>query len=211
MFDTYVLNDEEMFAKSVDVVKQGNKIVADKDIIDDITLAKALMEIKVTAAGIRPKAKSIAMQEPNKKERQISFDEQEARRLQAEIDGKDRLAKEKAQQIEDENLAWDHVQAMIDADYELAIRLQEEDQGELTVEENSKRAGDKLDKERSKKQDVEDNKEQEELKRCLEIIPDDGDEEHEEEEEELYRDLNINLQRSNAEMTDAQQENVQAN
>nr|GEW58946.1 hypothetical protein [Tanacetum cinerariifolium] len=35
--------------------------------------------------------------------------------------------------------------------------------------------------------------------------------EEEQEEEEQYRDLNINLQRSDAEMTDAQQENVQAN
>nr|GFB03291.1 hypothetical protein [Tanacetum cinerariifolium] len=35
--------------------------------------------------------------------------------------------------------------------------------------------------------------------------------EKEEEEEELYGDLNINLQRSDAEMTYAQQENVQAN
>nr|GEX64152.1 retrovirus-related Pol polyprotein from transposon TNT 1-94 [Tanacetum cinerariifolium] len=35
--------------------------------------------------------------------------------------------------------------------------------------------------------------------------------EEEQAEEELYGDLNINLQRSNAEMTDAQQENVQAN
>nr|GFC29110.1 hypothetical protein [Tanacetum cinerariifolium] len=49
MFDTYVLNDEEMFSESVDVVEQAKEIVADKDLIDDITLAKALMEIKVTA------------------------------------------------------------------------------------------------------------------------------------------------------------------
>nr|GEU73040.1 copia protein [Tanacetum cinerariifolium]GEV28142.1 copia protein [Tanacetum cinerariifolium] len=37
------------------------------------------------------------------------------------------------------------------------------------------------------------------------------EQEEEEEEEELYEDLNINLQRSDAGMTDAQQENVQAN
>nr|GFC72525.1 hypothetical protein [Tanacetum cinerariifolium] len=49
MFDTYVLNDEEMFSESVDVVEHAKEIVADKDLIDDITLAKALMEIKVTA------------------------------------------------------------------------------------------------------------------------------------------------------------------
>nr|GEW09607.1 hypothetical protein [Tanacetum cinerariifolium] len=203
-----------------------------------------------------------------KKKDQISFDEQEARRLQAEFDEQDKLAKEKSQLIEDENLAWDNVQAMMDADCELAARLQEEGQGELTTEEksrlfvelmdkrkkhfkkikveekrgkpptkaqkrnqmcvylknmvglthihlqnksfnkvqkafnktmswinsfvpidfevvknkvvltqesSSKRAGDKLDQGRSKKQKVEDDKEQKELKRCLEIIPDDGD------------------------------------
>nr|GFB96151.1 hypothetical protein [Tanacetum cinerariifolium] len=36
-------------------------------------------------------------------------------------------------------------------------------------------------------------------------------EEEQQEEEELYGDLNINLQRSDAEMTDAQKDNVQAN
>nr|GEV51095.1 hypothetical protein [Tanacetum cinerariifolium] len=274
MFDTDVLNDEEMFAKT-----------------------KALMEIKVTATGTRPKAKSIVMQEPNKtptiatipislkvqdkekgimveeplkmkKKDQISFDEQEATRLQAMINEQDRIIKEKAQHIKDENLAWDNVQAMIDVGYELATRLQEEEQGELTVKEksrlfvelmdkrkkhfarlrteeqrrkpltkaqkrnqmciylknmagfthnqlknkrfdevqkvfnktmswinlfvpmvfnvvkdkavltqesSSKRAGDELDQEKSKKQKVEDDKAQEELKRCLEIIPDDED------------------------------------
>nr|GEX84149.1 hypothetical protein [Tanacetum cinerariifolium] len=106
----------------------------------------------------------------------------------------------------------DNVQAMVDVDYELATRLYEEDQGELTIEEKpilfvkfmdkrkkhfaklraedqrrkpptkaqkrnqiSKRAGDELDQERSKKQKVENDKESEELKRCLEIIPDNRD------------------------------------
>nr|GFB09184.1 hypothetical protein [Tanacetum cinerariifolium] len=40
--------------------------------------------------------------------------------------------------IEDENLAWDNVQAMMDADYELDARLQEEEQGELAIEEKSR-------------------------------------------------------------------------
>nr|GEW18450.1 hypothetical protein [Tanacetum cinerariifolium] len=48
------------------------------------------------------------------------------------------------------------------------------DKAELTQESSSKRVGDKLDQERSKKQKVEDDKESEELKRCLEIIQDDG-------------------------------------
>nr|GEW91426.1 hypothetical protein [Tanacetum cinerariifolium] len=45
----------------------------------------------------------------------------------------------------------------------------------LTQESSSKRAGDKLDQGRSKKQKVKDDKEEEELKRCLEIIPYNGD------------------------------------
>nr|GEU68773.1 hypothetical protein [Tanacetum cinerariifolium] len=49
------------------------------------------------------------------------------------------------------------------------------DKAVLTQESSLKRAVDELDQGRSKKQKVEDDKEQEELKRCLEIIPDDGD------------------------------------
>nr|GEZ28603.1 hypothetical protein [Tanacetum cinerariifolium] len=185
MCDTDVLNDEEMFAKSVDI-KQAKEIVADKDLINDITLAKALMEIKIVvrAAGTRPKAKSIVMQEPSetlitttipisskvqdkgkcimvekplkmKKKNQISFDEQEARRLQAKIDEQDRLGEENSQLTEDENLAWDNVQAMIDADYELAARLQEEQQGELTVEEKPRLFVELMDKRKSILQNLE--------------------------------------------------------
>ncbi|GJU46482.1 hypothetical protein Tco_1203748 [Tanacetum coccineum] len=40
---------------------------------------------------------------------------------------------------EDANIAqWDDVQAMMDADYELAARLQEQEQEELTIEEKSR-------------------------------------------------------------------------
>nr|GEY97596.1 putative ribonuclease H-like domain-containing protein [Tanacetum cinerariifolium] len=81
---------------------------------DELTMAQALVEIK----KLKPKGATTT--------------------LQAEFDEQDRLAKEKAQQIEDENLAWDNVQVMMDADYELAARLQEEEQGELTIKEKSR-------------------------------------------------------------------------
>nr|GFA13789.1 hypothetical protein [Tanacetum cinerariifolium] len=183
---------------------------------------------------------------------QISFDEQEARRLQAEIDKQDRLAEEEAQKALESNNAvieqWHDVQDRIEANYKLAqrrkffaakrakekrnkpptksqqrslmctylkniygwkpralknksfvevqelfdiamirinnfvdfrIELVEEStkkaQAETAQESSSKRAGDELDQERSKKQKVEDDKESEELKQCLEIILDDGD------------------------------------
>nr|GFA06910.1 hypothetical protein [Tanacetum cinerariifolium] len=222
MFDTYVFNDEEMFAESVVVTEQAKEIVADKDLINDIALAKAFMKIKstkpkadkvvvqeqeldtatpttaVTATGTRPKENSNVMQKPSETPTTTTIP------LSLKVHDK-----RKAQLIEDENLAWDNVQAMIDTYYELAVRLQEEEKGDLTIEEKlrlfvelmdkrkkhfaklraekqrrnpltkaqkrnqiSKRAGDKLDQERSKKQKVEDDKESEELKRCLEIILD---------------------------------------
>nr|GEY81951.1 hypothetical protein [Tanacetum cinerariifolium] len=46
---------------------------------------------------------------------------------------------------------------------------------ETSQESSSKREGYELEQERSKKQKVEDDKESEELRKCLEIIPDDGD------------------------------------
>nr|GEZ74689.1 hypothetical protein [Tanacetum cinerariifolium] len=94
-----------------DVVEEAKEVVADKDIIDDITLAKALIEIK----SAKPKAD----------------------KLQAEEEEQERLAREKAQQIKEVNLAWDDVQAETEADYELTERLQAEEQEQLT---NAKKA-----------------------------------------------------------------------
>nr|GEV19174.1 hypothetical protein [Tanacetum cinerariifolium] len=63
----------------------------------------------------------------------------------------------------------------------IVIRDHEEQRGykksqaKIAQEESSKRVGDELEQERSKKQKVEDDKESEELKQCLEIILDNGD------------------------------------
>nr|GEU39714.1 hypothetical protein [Tanacetum cinerariifolium] len=63
----------------------------------------------------------------------------------------------------------------VDFKTELVEKSTKKAQSEITQEESSKRARDELEQERSKKQKVEDDKESEELKKCLEIIPDDGD------------------------------------
>nr|GEX86285.1 hypothetical protein [Tanacetum cinerariifolium] len=59
-----------------------------------------------------------------KKKDQISFDELEARRIQAEIDEQDRLVAEEAQEAIEANNAvieqWHDVQAKVNADYEFA-------------------------------------------------------------------------------------------
>ncbi|GJR66032.1 hypothetical protein Tco_0012097 [Tanacetum coccineum] len=113
----------------------------------------------------------------------------------------ERLAREKAQQVEEANIAWDDVQAKIEADYKLAQRMQAQEQEELTDEEKARlfvqfleqrrkhfaakraeekrnippTAGEELEQESSKKQKLEEDKEFEELKKYLEIVLDDGD------------------------------------
>ncbi|GJW96056.1 hypothetical protein Tco_0177864 [Tanacetum coccineum] len=67
------------------------------------------------------------------------FDKEVAQKLQAQLDveleEEEKLAR---QREEDVNIAeWDNVQAMMDADYELAARLQAEEQGELTIKPSS--------------------------------------------------------------------------
>ncbi|GJR48697.1 hypothetical protein Tco_1316800 [Tanacetum coccineum] len=92
-----------------------------------------------TTIPSKDKGKGIMVEEPlmMKNKDQISFDEQEAIRLQAEFDEEDKLAREKAQQVEEANIAWDDIQAKIDAVYQLTERLQAQEQHELTIEEKS--------------------------------------------------------------------------
>ncbi|GKB24123.1 putative ribonuclease H-like domain-containing protein [Tanacetum coccineum] len=126
----------------------------------ELTLAQTLAELK----SARPKTKGVVMQEPSetitttttipskdkgkcimveeplkmKKKDQVLFDEQEAIRLQAKFDEEERIAREK----EEANAAliaqWNDIQDKVETDYELAQRLQAEEQEELTIEEKSK-------------------------------------------------------------------------
>ncbi|GJX45387.1 hypothetical protein Tco_0262063, partial [Tanacetum coccineum] len=72
------------------------------------------------------KAKMIEHEKPLKKKEQIRLDEELAFKLQAEEEEQARLAREKAKKVEEANISWDNVQAMIEADRLLAERLQEE-------------------------------------------------------------------------------------
>ncbi|GJT98645.1 hypothetical protein Tco_1094163 [Tanacetum coccineum] len=72
--------------------------------------------------------------------------------------------------------AMKRVNTFVDMDTELVRGSKVREEGSKTREESSsKRAGDELEQEPSKKQKVDDNKETEELKQCMEIISDDGD------------------------------------
>ncbi|GKD19759.1 hypothetical protein Tco_1208917 [Tanacetum coccineum] len=131
-------------------------------------------------------------EKPLKKKDQIRLDEETTKRLQAEFDEEERLTKEEAQKIEEANISlikeWDNIQAKIDTYYQLAKRLQAQEQEELSIDERAKlsellvgegegagkekRAGDELMQEAKKKQKVEDNINTAEFKELMQIIPD---------------------------------------
>ncbi|GKC21478.1 hypothetical protein Tco_1023628 [Tanacetum coccineum] len=132
-------------------------------IVDDITLAQVHEEMKST----KPKKKGIVIQElgestttissqqsqdkgkdllielvkPMKKKDQIRLDEETALNLQAEFNEEERLVREKAEKEEEANIAlietWDDIQAKIDADHQLAERMQAQEQEELSIEEKA--------------------------------------------------------------------------
>ncbi|GJS03385.1 hypothetical protein Tco_0319893 [Tanacetum coccineum] len=142
-----------------------------------------------------------------KKKDLIRLDEEVALKLQAEFDKEERLAREK----DEANVAlteeWDDIQAKIEADHELAQRLQarrDNMEGKKLndlknksfnsiqkmfdkafkrvntfvdfradlVEGSSKRAGEELEQESTKKQKVDEDKDTTELQSLMEVIPD---------------------------------------
>ncbi|GJW32820.1 hypothetical protein Tco_0052852 [Tanacetum coccineum] len=86
------------------------------------------------------KEKMVEPKKPKKKKDQIEYDADVAQRLQAELDEKSRLERERKEKASKATniVEWDDVQAMMDADYELAAKLQAEEQGEISIEERSK-------------------------------------------------------------------------
>ncbi|GJX23938.1 hypothetical protein Tco_0228383, partial [Tanacetum coccineum] len=151
MFDVNTLTGDEMLVGQEVANKDVNLTV------DEVTLAQELVTLKsvkskvkgdvveepsvpistatttITATISTPK-KGIIKTEleseiPLKKKDQISFDEQEAIRLQAKFDEDERIAREKDEANVSLTKEWDDIQAKVDANYQLAQRLQAEEQG----------------------------------------------------------------------------------
>ncbi|GJS98249.1 hypothetical protein Tco_0819419 [Tanacetum coccineum] len=97
-----------------------------------------LLQVKDKGKGIM-----VEPEVPLKKKDQVALDEEMARnleaQLQAELIEEERLARQKE---EEANIAliesWDNTQAMMEEDFELAQRLQAEEQGEITIEERTR-------------------------------------------------------------------------
>ncbi|GJW55663.1 hypothetical protein Tco_0099748 [Tanacetum coccineum] len=163
MFDVNVLDGEEVFVAKqkvttnkendevnvvagnvISTVGDATTVSAAKTTTDndgDITLAQTLIEMKSTKPKDKGKGIMIEPVKPMKKKDQISFYEETAKKLQAEFDEEERLARKKAEKEKAANIAliesWDDIQAKIDADHHLAERLQAQEQKELFVEEKA--------------------------------------------------------------------------
>ncbi|GJU21676.1 putative ribonuclease H-like domain-containing protein [Tanacetum coccineum] len=101
-----VAGDKVSTASATTTVSAATTTTTTINNVDDITLAQALEEMK----SIKPKQKGIVIQEL------------------AEFDEEERLAREKAEKEQEANIAlietWDDIHAKIDADHQLAERLQ---------------------------------------------------------------------------------------
>ncbi|GJR62169.1 hypothetical protein Tco_1504331 [Tanacetum coccineum] len=106
---------------------------------DDLTLAQALQELKST----KPKVKGIVFKKPVESTTTISSQQLQDTGLSQDkrkgilIDEEERIARAEEEKIDEANIAWDDIQAKVDADYQLAERLQAGEQEQFTIEEKA--------------------------------------------------------------------------
>ncbi|GJW43068.1 retrovirus-related pol polyprotein from transposon TNT 1-94 [Tanacetum coccineum] len=101
---------------------------------------KSTATTTISSQQSQDKGKGILIEpvEPMKKKDLIGLDEEVALKLQAKFDEEERLAREKAKNVEEANISlietWDDIQENIDVDHQLAERLQAQDKQKLSVE-----------------------------------------------------------------------------
>ncbi|GJT41232.1 putative ribonuclease H-like domain-containing protein [Tanacetum coccineum] len=139
MFDTSVFNDEEVFVgqdmaekdvSTADLVTTAGEVVTTANVevsiasltaatitTVELTLAQIMAELK----SVRPKTKGVVMQEPSESITTITIPSKDK--------GKDIMVEEPLKMKKKDQ---------VETDYELAQRLQAEEQEELTIEEKSK-------------------------------------------------------------------------
>ncbi|GKA27047.1 hypothetical protein Tco_0713215 [Tanacetum coccineum] len=109
MFDVDTLNGEEVF-----VPGQNENVVEE---VVNAAQDKGLSQDKGKGILVEP-------EKPLKKKDQLKLDEEIALKIQAEIDEEEIIARAKEEKIDEANIAltkeWDDIQAMIEADHELA-------------------------------------------------------------------------------------------
>nr|GEV22171.1 retrovirus-related Pol polyprotein from transposon TNT 1-94 [Tanacetum cinerariifolium] len=136
------IDDDEDIA----LVSIHNNVVQDKGIEDVVSASETIVTTALTLLlNLQRQRKAKLIEEPEvlkKRKHQIRADEKLAKQLQAKINKENRIAIEKDQQVK------------------------EKDEAETVQESSSKRTGDDLEQERSKKHKMKDDKESIELKQC---------------------------------------------
>nr|GEZ75060.1 hypothetical protein [Tanacetum cinerariifolium] len=151
------LDGDEVIVKSVDVAEQA------KEVIDDITLATALIDIK----SAKPKADKLQAEE------QEELTNAEKAKLFMQFLEKRRkfFSAKRAEEKRNKPPTRAQQRSIMT---ELVLESSKKAEAKV-IERSSKRAREELEQENAKKQEMEDDKESTELKQCLEIILDDGD------------------------------------
>ncbi|GJR89300.1 hypothetical protein Tco_0213311 [Tanacetum coccineum] len=134
-----VFSEDEGLGDQEDASKQGRKITnidqnAEVTLVDEtqgstvevsvaatittkeITLAQALAELRSAKPKDKGKVKMIEPEKPLKMKEQIRLDEEIAFKLQAKEEEQARLAREKAEEVEEANISWDNVARMREDD-----------------------------------------------------------------------------------------------
>nr|GEV11463.1 hypothetical protein [Tanacetum cinerariifolium] len=155
VFDTRILDGEETSKPKA----KGILIQEPSEVPTPTPIDSSQPPSKVKDKG-KGKAKIIDPKNPLKKRDQSMIDEEVSRNLEAQMQAEleeERLARQKEE--EEANIAliesWDKTQAMMDADYELAVKLKEEERGDVTIEEKSRLFVELIDKRKKYLQDLE--------------------------------------------------------
>ncbi|GJW01552.1 hypothetical protein Tco_1556803 [Tanacetum coccineum] len=125
--------DEGVTAAKIDEITPTN---APTTVIDELTLAKTLIEIKAALLLLQQQ-----LQDPRKD--QVALDEEMPRNLEAQLQAKlieeEKMARKKEEEANIDLIeSWENTQAMMEADRLVAERLQTREQEELINEEKAK-------------------------------------------------------------------------
>ncbi|GJY82503.1 hypothetical protein Tco_0495879, partial [Tanacetum coccineum] len=242
MFGGNDLDGDEVIIESVDAVNtaEETRTLAElksakpkaTTITTTPTLKTTIAATTITAVSTRPIDKGLVIHEHEQAPTPTNSSQQPSQvKVQDKAEEEERHTREKAQQMEEANIAWDDVQAkrteekrnisptraqkrsimctylknmegwkpkslknksfaniqelfdkamkrvntFVDYKTELVEESSKKEEAEIAHESSLKRAGEELEQESFKKQKLEEDKVSKELKQCLEIVPDDGD------------------------------------
>ncbi|GJS98943.1 hypothetical protein Tco_0820113 [Tanacetum coccineum] len=136
IFDTDVLDEQEVEFEKVVITAEVTTKSATITTIDELTLAQTLIEIKAA----KPKVRGVMIQEPSEFTTTTTTTTP-ATSKPSQDNGKAKMIESKKPLKKKDQIMYyqeDNIQVMMDADYQMAQQLQEEEQEQLSIEEKSK-------------------------------------------------------------------------